>query len=413
MKRIMFSSVRILLLFAFVILAMVSCKKSANKAIEPVTDEPAPSNPDNSGTNPADPPKSVRLKIGTFSSSITNFKPVADEALELLSKVFSSKEFKDSIYKYDYAPSNQLNNPYQCSKAKDLNVIKVDPTKNRINGSMVYDDLLKYKDVALNLVIRKSDVKNVLGSSSYCNFTITSNDYWLKEDDMAMTLPEEYAIHLGHEFCHTLGYYHNDDKHPNTKTEDVAYGTGSLVANILWDWSLKEIKKKELHSYLLDNSNWRLRCLAVEPAKMPQYGKFNDILQLDLATVKAAGRSYNHFYIDFNPPETQRRNGSNVVFGVTTAANGAYWVEYNYYKMDWINTTEGTFKFSYIGNNGSTEATRSYSKNLRNLLDTKRFKMIYSNTKGPTGRVMANFICVEDPEIFFYGKFERTWVNWF
>jgi hypothetical protein len=389
-------------------ISVMSCKKSPVKAKE--DDTPVlPAKPEPEPPKPSDL-KEVTLKLGNFSSVITDFKPTAEEALSLLSKVLSSQEFKDSIYKYNYAPTNQLNSPYVCSRAKDLHLIKVNPNTNRIDGATVHDDLLKYKDVSLNLTIKQpSGSTNVLGSSSYCSFTITSNSHWLV-DNMAMTLPEEYAIHLGHEFCHVLGYYH--DTHPDTKTEDVSYGIGSLIANIIWDWSLKDIKKKELHSYLLDNSNWRLRCLAVEPAEMKQNGKFNDILQLDIANAKAANRSYNHFYFDFNPPEEQRKNGSNVVFGVTTAS-GAYWIEYNYYKMDWIDKNQGTFKFTFIGNNGSTSATLNYSKNLRAFFESKTFKMIYSNQKGPTGRVMANFICVEDPEMFFYGKFERKWINWF
>ncbi|RZK01556.1 MAG: hypothetical protein EOO43_24345 [Flavobacterium sp.] len=305
-----------------------------------------------------------------------------------------------------------MGTPRSCSVATSLNIIKVNSTTNRIDGTTVHDDLLKYKDVSLNLTVRdRGEPTTVMGSSSFCNFSISSNDYWLKEDDMSMTLAEEYAIHLGHEFCHILGYYHNT--HPDTKTEDVSYGIGTLIANVLWDWSLKEIKKKTIHSYLLDNSNWRLRCLAVEPAEMPQHGKFDDLLKLDIAATKAANRSYNHFYIDFNPPEAQRSGGANVAFGVTTAANGVYWVDRNYYKINWINTVDGTFKFTYISNSGSSEGTRNYSKNLRSLLDTKTFKMIYSNTKGPTGRVMANFICIEDPEMFFYRRFERRWTNWF
>lgn len=393
-------------------LCFTSCKKN-KVSQEPVPiEEPTPTNPTPNGPDQGVPLKTVRLSAGTLTSSIANFRPIADEALDLLSKVLSSQEFRDSIAKYNYAPTNQLGSPRQCTRATSLNVIKVNPITNRIDGTMVHDDLLKYKELSLNLVVRdRGEPTTVMGSSSFCNFTITSNDYWLKEDDMSMTLPEEYAIHLGHELCHILGYYHHT--HPDTKTEDVSYGIGSLIANVLWDWSLKEIKKKSLTSYLIDHSNWRLRCLAVEPAEMTQHGKFNDLLQLDISATKAANRSYNHFYIDFNPPETQRIAGANVTFGVTTAANGVYWVDRNYYKINWINTTEGTFKFTYVGNSGSSETTRNYSKNLRALLDSKTFKMIYSNTKGPAGRVMANFICVEDPEIFFYGRFERKWINWF
>ncbi len=403
---------KLLLLIVVIIgLGVSSCKKN-KAALEPAPiEEPKPTTPNDTGTDPSVPLKEVKLKMGTLTSSIANFKPTADEALDLLSKVLSSQEFKDSIAKYNYAPTNQLSTPRQCSRATNLNIIKVNPLSNRIDGTMVHDDLLKYKDVTLNLVVRdRGEPTTVMGSSSFCTFTITSNDYWLKEDDMSMTLAEEYAIHLGHELCHILGYYHNT--HPDTKTEDVSYGIGTLIANVLWDWSLKEIKKKTLHSYLLDNSNWRLRCLAVEPAEMKQSGKFDNILQQDIANTKAAGRSYNHFYFDFNPPETQRKNGSNVVFGVTTAS-GSYWVEHNYYKMEWIDKNQGTFKFSFIANNGSGSATLNYSKNLRALFENKTFKMIYSNQKGPNGRVMANFICVEDPEIFFYGKFERKWINWF
>lgn len=153
------------------------------------------------------------------------------------------------------------------------------------------------------------------------------------------------------------------------------------------------------------------RYLAVDPPSMPQTAAFNIILQKDIANTQLLNRSYNHFYFDFNPPASQIKDGSNVTFGVTTASS-SYWIEYNSYKMEWVNQSQGIVKFSYKGNNGSNASTLTYSVNLRAFFENHTFKIDYSDEPAPAGKVMGSFICMEDPGIFFYGRFENVWSNW-
>lgn len=153
------------------------------------------------------------------------------------------------------------------------------------------------------------------------------------------------------------------------------------------------------------------RYLAVDPPSMPQTAGFDAILQRDIANTTLVNRSYNHFYFDFNPPAGQIKQGSNVTFGVTTASS-SYWIEWNSYLMEWVNQNEGIVKFSFKGNNGSNSTTLTFSVNLRAFFENHTFKIDYSDVAGPAGKVMGSFICVEDPSIAFYGRFESTWSNW-
>ncbi|TZF82662.1 DUF4302 domain-containing protein [Pedobacter sp. BS3] len=160
-----------------------------------------------------------------------------------------------------------------------------------------------------------------------------------------------------------------------------------------------------LHT-LLDQPEYKY--LAVDPPTMPQYGKFNDLLQADIQATTDAGRTYNHFYFNFQPGLS---NGANVVFGVTTASS-SYWIEYNYYKMEYVDEDVGIVRFTFIGNNGSIPATLRYSKTLRAYFESHTFKIDYSDEPSPTGKIMGGMTCVEEPDVSFYGRFEAVWSNW-
>jgi hypothetical protein len=347
--------------------------------------------------------KQVTFLINTYASVLPNFRPTADSAFRILSTVISSKEFQDSIAKYSFPCSNgESGSP--CIVPSRFTINKC--IGGGIAGTTVYDDFLVDDTVRLDVKIieNTSPTPSSYGFASKCFNTINTYSYWLT-NNRTLPLSEEYAIHLAHEYAHIVGYVH-----PTVASGlDVNNRVGSIVRNILWKWHLEALQTTALHTVLLTEPKYRF--LAVNPPTMPQTAGFNAILQSDITTTNTAGRSYNHFYLDFNPPSTQRKSGSNIVVGVTTAAS-SYWIEYNYYEMQWVNSTTGIVSFTYKDNNGSTPTTASFSQNLRTFLESHTFKIDYSENVLNVGKVMGKLTCVEDPSKVFYGQFESSWSNW-
>jgi hypothetical protein len=351
--------------------------------------------------------KQTTFLIGSYSSVKSNFRDSADRAFEILSEVISSQEFQDSIATYSFPCSNGWYPENVCSNPGNIIINKCDPVSGNVLGTTVYDDFLMEDTVTLNVNIETNTAPNPtsLGYSFRCNYTINTYSYWLT-DDRTLPVTQEYAIHLAHEYAHVLGYFHSAS---HSTSQDVAYRIGAIVRNILWKWHLAAVQTTTLHTIIQTDSKYRF--LSVNPPSMPQTSAFNTILQADIANATGASRTYNHFYLDFNPPVGQRTGGSNVVFGVTTAS-GSYWIEYNYYQMQWVNAATGIVSFTYKGNNGSTSTTASFSQNIRNLLDNYTFQIDYSSHVLNVGKVTGKLTCVEDPTIVFYGQLEKTWSNW-
>ena len=162
-----------------------------------------------------------------------HFADTLKRAQELLSRVFSSSEFKDEMLKQQY-------NDSAYSKSKKACFATVyDHKTGHIPGQAVYDNLLANPTVDLAITIKNNgDKKGTMGSSNACVNKITTYDYWLREKDgLALRL----ARHIAHEFTHIRGYRH-DNKVPEAYkwgrklTEDPAYGVGSIVGDILTKW---------------------------------------------------------------------------------------------------------------------------------------------------------------------------------
>ncbi|TZF82664.1 hypothetical protein FW774_14270 [Pedobacter sp. BS3] len=176
--------------------------------------------------------KKVKFKLGEYSSELDNFRDTAIKALHLMSKVFSSEEFRDSLDKYDFPCSNGWYKP--CKTPGNQIINKCDSTDHRVHGNTVYKDLLMEKVVTLNLAIKHPKGKTgSYGWSDACIYKISSYSWWLK-NNRRQPLSEEYAIHLAHEYCHIVGYYHSRE---HSRSNDVAYRVGGIVRNILWRWS--------------------------------------------------------------------------------------------------------------------------------------------------------------------------------
>lgn len=163
----------------------------------------------------------------TDSIAMQPYRDTALMALELLSKVFSSKAFRDSLAHYTFPCSNGKKAP--CLLHPRLEPRKCDSTAGLIHGATVYHDLTVDSVVSLSLFLKTAVTKTkTIGFSSGCKYTITTYDWFMKS---RANLVESYAVHLAHEYCHVVGYVHNKKMHG--KKEDVAYRIGGIVRNII------------------------------------------------------------------------------------------------------------------------------------------------------------------------------------
>jgi hypothetical protein len=183
--------------------------------------------------------KKVVFRLGNYTSELDEFRDTALKALDLMSKVFSSKEFKDSISKYNFPCSNAWFKENICKKPGNIMIYKCDSAANIVHGSTVYEDLLIDKQVTLDLnIIHAKGTTNSYGFSAACVYKINTYSWWLK-NNRKQPLSEEYAIHLAHEYCHVVGYYHSSY---HKIQDDVSYRMGGIVRNILWRWSQENVK---------------------------------------------------------------------------------------------------------------------------------------------------------------------------
>jgi len=163
-----------------------------------------------------------------------NFQDTLAKVNMLLDMVFSSKEFKDSLYTHSFNDSTFSKMKKPCFK-KEIN-----EETHRIDGSNVYENLTSDKNINLDLVIQETLKKTTTqGFSNACRFKITSNDYWMGSDQ---PLAFRYCRHIAHEFTHIRGYRHDNNvdkpyKWGRSANEDPAYGVGKIVGNILTRWS--------------------------------------------------------------------------------------------------------------------------------------------------------------------------------
>lgn len=166
----------------------------------------------------------------------SQFADTLEKAQQLLSRVFSSSEFKEAMYQQSYNDS-----AYSKSKKKCFDVV-FDQSTGRIPGKAVYDNLIADSNINLLVNIKNNGTKKgTMGSSNACNYTITTYDYWLVEKG---ELAQRLARHIAHEFTHIRGYRHDNKVEKTYKwghqpKEDPAYGVGNIVGEILKDWSKK------------------------------------------------------------------------------------------------------------------------------------------------------------------------------
>jgi hypothetical protein len=138
--------------------------------------------------------------------------------------------------------------------------------------------------------------------------------------------------------------------------------------------------------------------LKINPATIPQQGKFGALLQEDIDRVNAAARTYSYLYFNFQPAETDGTISLNV-----RTASSTYYIGIYYYKMVWIDKPNGIFKLEYVRANTSTASTLSYSQSLRAFLVSHTFKLAYLAIPGPANAKIVGMVSREMPDMFLYG----------
>lgn len=178
----------------------------------------------------------VSFTLAKDASVPMHFADTLEKAQKLLNLVFSSREFKEMMFKQSYHDS-----AYSKSKKACFETI-YDVKTGRISGESVYHNLLADKSVALLINIKNNgDKKTTMGSSNACSNNITTYDYWLVEGG---ALAQRLARHIAHEFTHVRGYRHDSKvakayKWGHDVKEDPAYSVGSIVGEILTKWAKK------------------------------------------------------------------------------------------------------------------------------------------------------------------------------
>ncbi len=123
-----------------------------------------------------------------------HFNDTLEKVNKLLDMLYSSKEFKDSLYAHSFNDSTFSRVKKPCFK------VEINENTHRIDGSNVYGNLIEDPEINLELLVQETLEKTkTQGFSSACKYKITSNDYWMSG---GQPLAFRYVRHIAHEFTH-------------------------------------------------------------------------------------------------------------------------------------------------------------------------------------------------------------------
>jgi hypothetical protein len=163
----------------------------------------------------------LKIEVGDFSTLDPTIlsKDMIKDACNIASAIITSRQFQNELEQLDFQYLNH------CKSCLGGNISKPD----RIPGSEVLDSLFRTPTVKLNFIIRKGKCNGALGSTCPDSKDITSNYKAIKCDMPDLPMKYAYAVHLCHEFAHTVGYCHTDH------TDDVAEKIGWIAYYIAVD----------------------------------------------------------------------------------------------------------------------------------------------------------------------------------
>lgn len=377
-----------LLLTAFVFgVILVACKKiqPASSYIQDKEEELIIKKDSASGTVSSTVAKKIKFVLAGYSGTIPNFEDTAKKTLNILSEVFSSKEFKDSLLKYTFVCSNG------SSDACLANRNKCDSELNLIKGETVYNDLIADTIKNIKIEIRPSSGSSSFGFTYVCSDKITSYDWFLK-GGRTLPTPIEYAIHLAHEYTHTVGYVHSK-KHE--KSEDVAYRIGGIVRNILIrKLNLSAIAGQELASLL---GKPKFNYMRIKEAELPELSPaFKQVYSQIANSFSDNDQTVSYLYLQFLPD-------NKVKLGLRATNNVSKTYFIITFDFDMTVDDDGICNFTYTGVNSANTANRERMKPIIDYLSSASFEVSFMNKRGPVNGIIGGFMSVEDPTDFFYG----------
>lgn len=383
-----------LLLATFVLgLILVACKKQrpiSDYIPDKVEDQVINNDSKTDTSTSTSVAKKVKFVLAAYSGTIPNFEDTAKKSLNILSEVFSSKEFKDSLLKYSFVCSNASSEAC-LGNSPLLHRYKCDNSLNLIKGETVYEDLVADTIKNIRIEIRPSTGSSSFGFTYVCSDKITSYDWFLK-GGRSLPTPIEYAIHLAHEYTHTVGYIHNSKKH--VKSEDVAYRIGGIVRNILIrKMNLSVIAGQELAS-LLGKPNFNYLRIRVDD--LPDLSEdFKQIYDQVSASFTATEQNISYLYLQFLPDNKAK-------LGVrATNANKTFFVIT--FDLDMAIDDDGICSFVYTGGNTANSTNRERIKPILDYLSSASFEVSFMNKRAPVNGIVGGFMSVENPTSFFYG----------
>lgn len=176
---------------------------------------------------------SLRVNVADDVELPEGFADTLKKAEEILSKIFSSEDFKQALSSRSFADS-------AFSKTKRGCFERIYDENGRVSGRGVYENITRNPNIEIEWVIKKyknGQKTSVMGFATFCINKITSHDYWIKNGQY---LSLRFVRHLAHEYTHVCGYKHDKllpKEHKFKKGDDPAMGVGGIVGSIMLDWT--------------------------------------------------------------------------------------------------------------------------------------------------------------------------------
>lgn len=151
-------------------------------------------------------------KFDTYNSNMISDKQ-AVKACAIASQIISSNDFQDELATLNFMSRNRC---LSCSGG-------INPRPESIPGAEVLDSLFRSAKVTMNFVVSKGRCRGALGATCPNSTQIMSNYSAIACNMPDLPIEYAYAVHLCHEFSHTVGYCHTDHK------DDVAEKVGWIA----------------------------------------------------------------------------------------------------------------------------------------------------------------------------------------
>lgn len=167
----------------------------------------------------------ILIENGQYRQPIT--AEIAQRSVDLLNRVLNLDEFRDSLVKYSFVPTNK---PSLSENGTD------------IRGIDVYNDFTHLDSIAISLKVShlwnpwKRVISGTMGETNPKGRLIVTYPYWLRKTSKK-DLVTGYATHIGHEIFHTnwYGYIHEPQKGAKSfvNDRDVTYKIDDIIGSLV------------------------------------------------------------------------------------------------------------------------------------------------------------------------------------